>query len=188
MAQLRLTDFFSRTKAAAGAPAKRGGRPRLKAAFAAPPVHREEEGEGAPAGLSAHPPPLPGSPRTPARVGSPAVRGLAGRKRSRGEMEPELGPGARAEAPGGKSARKRLEMHREAEPGPPAVVGSCWGRGCSATPTPGCGRKMGWEGRDGVGGSVKPGHRLRSSPRQGLDPASPGVGSPNPPQRLVLPF
>ncbi|XP_074014213.1 DNA replication factor Cdt1 [Numenius arquata] len=121
MAQLRLTDFFGRTKAAAGAPVKRGGGRRLKAALAGPPVHREMEEDGAPEGLSAHPPPLPGSPRTPSRGGSPAVRGLAGRKRSRREMEAESPAGARAGEPSGKSARKRLEMHRDAEPGPPAA-------------------------------------------------------------------
>ncbi|NXJ50792.1 CDT1 factor, partial [Spizaetus tyrannus] len=133
MAQLRLTDFFSRTKAATGAPVKRGGGRRLKAALAGPPVHREvkeEEEDGVPVGLSAHPPPLPGSPRTPARGGgSPVVRGLAGRKRSRREMEAEPSVGARPGEPSGKSARKRLELHRDAEPGPPAAVGNCWGMG-----------------------------------------------------------
>ncbi|KAM6123946.1 DNA replication factor Cdt1 [Phoenicopterus ruber ruber] len=126
MAQLRLTDFFGRTKAAAGAPAKRGGGGgrRLKAALTGPPVHRGAEEDGAPAGLSARPPPLPGSPRTPARGGSPAVRGLAGRKRSRREMEAESPAGARPEEPSGKSARKRLELHRDAEPGPPAAAAS----------------------------------------------------------------
>ncbi|NXY76285.1 CDT1 factor, partial [Glareola pratincola] len=134
MAQLRLTDFFSRTKGATGVPAKRGGGRRLKAPLAAPPVHREAEEDGAPVGLSAHPPPLPGSPRTPSRGGSPAVRGLAGRKRSRREMEAESPVGARPGEPSGKSARKRLEMHRDAEPGPPAAVGRCWRRGCAASP------------------------------------------------------
>ncbi|XP_074895459.1 DNA replication factor Cdt1 isoform X1 [Buteo buteo] len=128
MAQRRLTDFFSRTKAVTGAPVKRGGR-RLKAALAGPPVHREvkeeEEEDGAPVGLSTHPPPLPGSPRTPVRGGgSPVVRGLAGRKRSRREMETEPSVGARPGEPSGKSARKRLELHRDAEPGPPAAATS----------------------------------------------------------------
>ncbi|KAM9228102.1 DNA replication factor Cdt1 [Leptosomus discolor] len=123
MAQLRLTDFFGRTKAATGAPAKRGGGRRLKAALAGAPVHREEEEDGgAPVGLSAHPPPLPGSPRTPARGGSPAVPGLAGRKRSRREMEEEPPIGARPGESSGKSARKKLELHREAEPGPAAAA------------------------------------------------------------------
>ncbi|NXG91291.1 CDT1 factor, partial [Stercorarius parasiticus] len=122
MAQLRLTDFFGRTKAATGALAKRGGGRRLKAALAGPPVHREAEEDGAPAGLSAHPPPLPGSPRTPSRGGSPVVRGLAGKKRSRREMEGESPVGARPGEPSGKSARKRLEMNRDAEPGPPAAT------------------------------------------------------------------
>ncbi|KAM9625885.1 DNA replication factor Cdt1 [Morphnus guianensis] len=125
MAQPRLTDFFSRTKAATGAPVKRDGGRRLKAALAGPPVHREvEEEDGAPVGLSAHPPPLPGSPRTPARGGSPVVRGLAGRKRSRREMETEPSVGARPGEPSGKSARKRLELHRDAEPGQPAAATS----------------------------------------------------------------
>ncbi|NWV34171.1 CDT1 factor, partial [Grantiella picta] len=70
-----------------------------------------------PAGLSALSPPLPGSPRTPARGGSPALRGLAGRKRSRREMEVESPLGARLGEPSGKSARKRLELPRDAEQG-----------------------------------------------------------------------
>ncbi|XP_050760256.1 DNA replication factor Cdt1 [Gymnogyps californianus] len=133
MAQLRLTDFFGRTKAATGAPAKRGGR--LKAAIACPPVHREEE-DGAPVGLSAHPPPLPASPRTPARGGSPAVRGLAGRKRSRREMETEPSAEVRPGEPSGKSARKRLELHRDAEPGPPAAATSPSPLATARPPTP----------------------------------------------------
>ncbi|XP_015495405.1 DNA replication factor Cdt1 [Parus major] len=116
MAQLRLTDFFGQTKATTGAPAKRSGGLRLKAALAGPPVHREEE-DGVPAGLSARSLPLPGSPRTPARGGSPAVRGLAGRKRSRRDMEAESPAGARLGEPSGKSARKKLELPRDAEPG-----------------------------------------------------------------------
>ncbi|XP_075571854.1 DNA replication factor Cdt1 [Pelecanus crispus] len=127
MAQLRLTDFFGRTKAATGAPAKRGGC-RLKAALAGPPVPRGAEegvgapgGPGAPAGLSAHPQPLPRSPRTPARSAAPAVRGLAGRKRSRREMEAEP---AGAREPSGRAVRKRLELHRDAEPGPPVAPAS----------------------------------------------------------------
>lgn len=127
MAQLRLTDFFGSTKAATGAPAKRGGGRRLKAALAGSPVHREVEQDGAPAGLSAHPPPLPGSPRTPARSGSPAVRGLAGRKRSRREMEAESPAGTRPREPSGKSARKRLELQRDTEPGTPVAVGAAGG-------------------------------------------------------------
>ncbi|NXN14025.1 CDT1 factor, partial [Indicator maculatus] len=114
MAQLRLTDFFGRTKAATGAPAKHsGGRSRLKAAITGLQVHRETDNEedGALVGLSA-------SLRTPARGGSPALRGLAGRKRNRREMEPESPPvagGTRSGEPKEKSARKRLEMHRETE-------------------------------------------------------------------------
>ncbi|XP_074769353.1 DNA replication factor Cdt1 isoform X2 [Athene noctua] len=121
MAQRRLTDFFSRTKAAAAAPGKRGGGRRVKAAPPGPPVPREAE-DGAPGGLS--PPPPPGSPRTPARGGSPAVRGLAGRKRSRREMERESPARPRAGEPGGKPARKRLELDRDAGPGtpPPAAA------------------------------------------------------------------
>ncbi|NXK48310.1 CDT1 factor, partial [Chauna torquata] len=73
-----------------------------------PPVPREDK-DGAP---------LPASPRTPARGGAPAVLGLAGRKRSRREMEAEelAGAGERS----GKSARKRLELQRDA--GPPAAA------------------------------------------------------------------
>ncbi|NWT07687.1 CDT1 factor, partial [Vireo altiloquus] len=123
MAQLRLTDFFGQTKATTGAPAKRSGGRRLKAALAGPPVHREED--GVPAVLSPRSLPLPGSPRTPARGGSPAVPGLAGRKRSRREMEAESPVGARLGEPSGKSARKRLELPRDAEPGSPGAVGRC---------------------------------------------------------------
>ncbi|NXJ84463.1 CDT1 factor, partial [Trogon melanurus] len=143
MAQLRLTDFFGRTKAAAGASAKRGRR--LKAALAASPVHREED--GSPAELGAPPPPL-ASPRTPARGGSPgAVRGPTGRKRSRREMEAESPVGARFGEPSEKSARKRLELQREEEPEPPAAVKSFGSRGCSA-PALGCGPKMGRGGEE----------------------------------------
>ncbi|NXQ46499.1 CDT1 factor, partial [Catharus fuscescens] len=124
MAQLRLTDFFGQTKAPTGAPAKRSGGPRLKAALGGSPAHREDE-DGAPAGLSARSLPLPGSPRTPARGGSPALRGLAGRKRSRREMEAGSPIGARLGEPSGKSARKRLELPRDAEPGSPGAVGRC---------------------------------------------------------------
>lgn len=116
MAQLRLTDFFGRAKAAATVPAKRVGGPRLKGA----PVHREAE-DGAPL----PPPPLPASPRTPSRGAVPAVPGLAGRKRSRREMEAELGTGTGTGERGGKSARKRLEL--------PAVRGG-HGRGVAASP------------------------------------------------------
>ncbi|XP_027541026.1 DNA replication factor Cdt1 [Neopelma chrysocephalum] len=119
MAQLRITNFFGQTKAATGVPAKRGGGGRLKATLTGAPVSREEEDGGAPAGLSARPPPLVRSPRTPARGDSPAVRGLAGRKRSRRDMEAESPVGARFGEPSGKSARKRLEPPRDAEPGSP---------------------------------------------------------------------
>ncbi|NXR93763.1 CDT1 factor, partial [Hypocryptadius cinnamomeus] len=139
MAQLRLTDFFAQTKATTGAPVKRsGGRP-LKAALAGPPVHRQEEEDGVPAGLSGRSPPLPGSPRTPARGGSPALRGLAGRKRSRREMEAGSPLGARLGEPSGKSARKRLELPRDAEPGSPGAVGGWWEPGPAA---PGPARRL----------------------------------------------
>ncbi|TRZ14850.1 hypothetical protein HGM15179_012231 [Zosterops borbonicus] len=123
MAQLRLTDFFGQTKATTGVPAKRSGGRHLKAS--GPPVHREKEKEkdgAAPAGLSAPALPLPGSPHTPARGGSPALRGLAGRKRSRREMEAESPVGARLRGPSEKSARKRLELPRAAEPGSPGAA------------------------------------------------------------------
>uniref|UniRef100_A0A8B9DAB2 Chromatin licensing and DNA replication factor 1 n=1 Tax=Anser cygnoides TaxID=8845 RepID=A0A8B9DAB2_ANSCY len=109
MAQLRLTDFFGRAKAAATVPAKRGGGPWLKAAPGGAPVHREAE-DGAP------PPPLPASPRTPSRGAVPAVPGLAGRKRSRREMEAEPLTGAGTGERGGKSARRRLELPADAGP------------------------------------------------------------------------
>ncbi|NXT25307.1 CDT1 factor, partial [Syrrhaptes paradoxus] len=130
MAQLRLTDFFGRTKAVTGAPAKRGGGHRVKAAGA--PVQRQEEEEGGgvpvgfggPMGLSS--PPLPASPRTPARGGgSPVVQGLAGRKRIRREMETP--DGQRSREPGGRSARKRLKMDRDED-------GEVGGRGSAAPP------------------------------------------------------
>ncbi|XP_071423524.1 DNA replication factor Cdt1 [Pithys albifrons albifrons] len=123
MSQLRLTDFFGQTKAATGVPAKRGGR-HLKAALAGAPVPRKEDADGAPAGLSARPRPLPRSPHTPARGGCPAVQGLAGRKRSRREMEAESPVGARSGEPSGKSARKRLEPLRDAQPGSPGAATS----------------------------------------------------------------
>ncbi|XP_068882828.1 DNA replication factor Cdt1 [Aphelocoma coerulescens] len=135
MAQLRLTDFFGQTKATTGAPAKRSGGRQLKAALAGPSVLREEE-DGSPAGLSARSLPLPGSPRTPARGGSPAVRGLAGRKRSRREMEAESPVGARLGEPSGKSARKRLELPRDAEPGSPAAATSSSPPATPRPPTP----------------------------------------------------
>ncbi|XP_061863261.1 DNA replication factor Cdt1 isoform X2 [Colius striatus] len=116
MAQLRLTDFYGRTKAATVAPGKRGGDRRLKAALAAPAVQREAGGDG-PAGLLS-------SPRTPCRDGSPAVPGLAGRKRNRREMEAESPTGARFGEPSGKSARKRLELNGDAEPEPPLAATS----------------------------------------------------------------
>ncbi|XP_030367894.1 DNA replication factor Cdt1 isoform X2 [Strigops habroptila] len=116
MAQLRLTDFFTRTKAAAAAPAKSSCGRRLKAAIAGAPVHRDDEEEDGDEVL------LPGSPRTPARGVSPALRGLAGRKRSRREMEAE--PGARTRESGGRSVRKRLELHRDGEPRPTAEATS----------------------------------------------------------------
>uniref|UniRef100_A0A8C8EFJ6 Chromatin licensing and DNA replication factor 1 n=1 Tax=Otus sunia TaxID=257818 RepID=A0A8C8EFJ6_9STRI len=147
MAQLRLTDFFSRTKAVTGAPRKRGGGRRVKAALTVPTVQREAE-DVALTGLGS---PLPSSLRTPAREGSPAVRGIAGRKRSRREMEREPPAGPPSWEPGGKSARKRLELDRDAAPGtPPPAVGCCRGRGCAAA------LKRGW-------GGVKPGHHVRSS-------------------------
>ncbi|XP_064243124.1 DNA replication factor Cdt1 [Passer domesticus] len=132
MAQLRLTDFFSQTKATPGAPAKRGGGRPLKAALAARPVHREGQ-DGVPAALG---PSLPASPRTPARGGSPALRGLAGRKRSRREMEAGSPLGARLGEPSGKSARKRLELPRDAEPGSPAATTSSSPLAAPRSPTP----------------------------------------------------
>uniref|UniRef100_A0A8C3NY60 Chromatin licensing and DNA replication factor 1 n=1 Tax=Cyanoderma ruficeps TaxID=181631 RepID=A0A8C3NY60_9PASS len=138
MAQLRLTDFFGQTKATPGAPAKRSGGRQLKAALAGPPVHRAEDKEedGAPAGLSARSLPLPGSPRTPARGRSPALRGLAGRKRSRREMEAESPVGARLREPSEKSARKRLELPRDAEPGSPGAATSSSPLATPRPPTP----------------------------------------------------
>ncbi|NWH70362.1 CDT1 factor, partial [Piaya cayana] len=139
MSQLRVTDFFGRTKAATGAPAKRSSR-RLKAAPAAP---REEEVEET-RGVSGAPAALPPSPRTPARGDCPGPRGRVGVKRGRAEMEADLPPGNRP----GKSARKRLELHRDEEPGPPAAVGEL----------PGAGR------------GVKPGAWAPEQPPRGLDP------------------
>ncbi|KAF4803656.1 DNA replication factor Cdt1 [Turdus rufiventris] len=135
MAQLRLTDFFGQTKAPTGVPAKRSGSPRLKAALGGSPVHREDE-DGVPAGLRARSLPPPGSPRTPARGGSPALRGLAGRKRSRREMEAGSPIGARLGEPSGKSARKRLELPRDAEPGSPGAATSSSPLATPRPPTP----------------------------------------------------
>ncbi|XP_062442850.1 DNA replication factor Cdt1 [Rhea pennata] len=82
----------------------------------------ERRGASAAGETRSKPPGLPGSPRTPARPGSgaPAARALAGRKRRRQELEEEPGTAERS----GKSARKRLELHRDAEPGPPAAASS----------------------------------------------------------------
>ncbi|XP_075289802.1 DNA replication factor Cdt1 [Opisthocomus hoazin] len=119
MAQLRLTDFYGRVKAGTGAPGKGGGERRGKAA----PGLREPGEDAAPAGLGARPPPA--SPRTPVRGRSPAVPAAAGRKRSRREMEEEPpAGGARPGEPRGKAARKRLELHRDAEPGLPGAAAS----------------------------------------------------------------
>ncbi|XP_048814761.1 DNA replication factor Cdt1 isoform X2 [Lagopus muta] len=101
MAQLRLTDFFGRTKAAGSLTAKHGARG-LKAALLAPPGPRNDDARA------------PASPRTPTRSAAPAVPRMAGRKRSRREMEAETPGGER----GGKSARKRLELPRDAGPEP----------------------------------------------------------------------
>ncbi|NWU24724.1 CDT1 factor, partial [Dyaphorophyia castanea] len=137
MAQLRLTDFFGQKKATTGAPAKRSGGPRLKAALAGPPVLREEEEDGAPARLSSLSLPLPGSPRTPARGGSPAVRGLAGRKRNRREMEaesPDTGTEAGTATAAAGTAR-RLQRVRAAPGSAPAP--GAFGAACPAlTPCP----------------------------------------------------
>ncbi|KAJ7398926.1 DNA replication factor Cdt1 [Pitangus sulphuratus] len=136
MAQLRITNFFGQTKAATGVPAKRDGGRRLKATLADAPVAREEEDDGAPAGLSVLPPPPLRSPRTPARGSSPAVRGLAGRKRSRRDMEAESPVGARFGEPSGKSARKRLEPPRDAEPGSPGTATNLSSLATAQPPTP----------------------------------------------------
>uniref|UniRef100_A0A8C5T344 Chromatin licensing and DNA replication factor 1 n=1 Tax=Malurus cyaneus samueli TaxID=2593467 RepID=A0A8C5T344_9PASS len=122
MAQLRLTDFFGQTKATTGAPSKRSGGRQLKAALPGPPVHRQEEEDGAPAGLSARSPPLPGSPRTrpagsPRPCGPGAGSGAAGRwKRSR-----RSGPGSGNRA--GSRRGRSMEMPRDPEPGSPGAGG-----------------------------------------------------------------
>lgn len=111
MAQLRLTDFFGRTKAAGSLTAKHGARG-LKAALLAPPGPRNDDARA------------PASPRTPTRSAAPAVPRMAGRKRSRREMEAETPGGER----GGKSARKRLELPRDAGP-EVGAGGRAWKRG-----------------------------------------------------------
>lgn len=60
------------------------------------------------------------------------MRGLAGRKRNRREMEAGSPAGLLLGEPSGKSARKRLELPRDAEPGSPGAVGGRWGRACAA--------------------------------------------------------
>ncbi|NXR24209.1 CDT1 factor, partial [Cinclus mexicanus] len=60
-----------------------------------------------------------------------ALRGLAGRKRSRRDMEADSPVGARLGEPSRKSARKRLELPRDAEPGSP---GARVGAGPSSAP------------------------------------------------------
>ncbi|XP_041340635.1 DNA replication factor Cdt1 [Pyrgilauda ruficollis] len=173
MAQLRLTDFFSQTKATTGAPAKRSGGRLLKAGLAARPVHRQEE-DGVPAGLGGRSLPLPGSPRTPARGGSPALRGLAGRKRSRREMEAGSPVGARLREPSGKSARKRLELPRDAEPGSPGAATSSSPLATPRPPTP--------LSQDPA---VSPPASSSGSPGRGQDTGTePGPAAPGPARRL----
>ncbi|XP_050835022.1 DNA replication factor Cdt1 [Serinus canaria] len=173
MAQLRLTDFFGQTKGTTGAPAKRSGGRLLKAALAGPPVHREEE-DGVPAGLSGRSLPLPGSPRTPARGGSPALRGLAGRKRNRREMEAGSPVGARLGEPSGKSARKKLELPRDAEQGSPAAATSSSPLATPRPPTP-LSRDL----------AVSPPASTTGSPGRGLDTGTePGPAAPGPARRL----
>ncbi|XP_074957268.1 DNA replication factor Cdt1 [Phalacrocorax aristotelis] len=178
MAQLRLTDFFGRTKAATGAPAKRGRR--LKAGLTGPPVQREAEEAGVPEGLglgapSPPPgaPPPPASPRTPARGGAPVVLGLAGRKRSRREMEAEPPARARPAEPSGKSARKRLELDRDAEPGAatsPSPPATAWP---PMPPSPDL--------------AADPPASTTRSPSQGQDGgAQPGTAAPGTARRLQL--
>ncbi|XP_038004538.1 DNA replication factor Cdt1 [Motacilla alba alba] len=174
MAQLRLTDFFGQTKATTRAPAKRSGGRLLKAAPAGPPVHREEEEDGVPAGLSGPSLPLPGSPRTPARGGSPALRGLAGRKRSRREMEAGSPVGARLGEPSGKSARKRLELPRDAQPGSPEAATSSSPLATPRPPTPLSGDP-----------AVSPPASSSGSPCRGQDTEpEPGPAAPGPARRL----
>ncbi|XP_041256623.1 DNA replication factor Cdt1 [Onychostruthus taczanowskii] len=173
MAQLRLTDFFSQTKATTGAPGKRSGGRLLKAGLAARPVHRQEE-DGVPAGLGGRSLPLPGSPRTPARGGSPALRGLAGRKRSRREMEAGSPVGARLREPSGKSARKRLELPRDAEPGSPGAATSSSPLATPRPPTP-----LSEEP------AVSPPASSSGSPGRGQDTGTePGPAAPGPARRL----
>ncbi|XP_036246036.1 DNA replication factor Cdt1 [Molothrus ater] len=176
MAQLRLTDFFGQTKGTTGALGKRSGGRLLKAALAGSPVHREEEEEkdGVPAGLSGRSLPLPGSPRTPARGGSPALRGLAGRKRSRREMEAGSPVGARLGEPSGKSARKRLELPRDAQPGSPGAATSSSPLATPRPPTP--------LSRDPA---ASPPASTSGSPCRGQDTGTePSPGSPGPARRL----
>ncbi|CAN8187138.1 unnamed protein product [Coccothraustes coccothraustes] len=173
MAQLRLTDFFGQTKGTTGAPAKRSGGRLLKAALADPPVHREEE-DGVPAGLSGRSLSLPGSPRTPARGGSPALRGLAGRKRSRREMEAGSPVGARLGEPSGKSARKKLELPRDAEQGSPGAASSSSPLATPRPPTP--------LSRDPA---VSPPASTPGSPGRGQDTGTePGPAAAGPARRL----
>ncbi|KAM4894221.1 DNA replication factor Cdt1 [Sylvia borin] len=177
MAQLRLTDFFGQTKATTGVPAKRSGGRRPKAALAGVPVHREQEKEedGSPAGLSARSLPLPGSPRTPARGGSPALRGLAGRKRSRREMEAESPVAARLGEPSGKSARKRLELARDAEPGSPGAATSSSPLATPRPPTP----------LSGSPAVSPPATTTSGSPSRGQDTGTePGTATPGTRRRL----
>ncbi|XP_054496987.2 DNA replication factor Cdt1 [Agelaius phoeniceus] len=173
MAQLRLTDFFGQTKGTTGAPGKRSGGRLLKAALAGSPVHREDE-DGVPAGLSGRSLPLPGSPRTPARGGSPALRGLAGRKRSRREMEAGSPVGARLGERSGKSARKRLELPRDAQPGSPGAVTSSSPLATPRPPTP-LSRAP----------AASPPASTSGSPCRGQDTGTePSPGSPGPARRL----
>ncbi|XP_069724846.1 DNA replication factor Cdt1 isoform X2 [Phaenicophaeus curvirostris] len=164
MSQLRVTDFFGRTKAATGDPAKRVAR-RLKAGPAAPREEEEAAAEEA-GGVSGAPAALPPSPRTPARGGCPGPRGRVGMKRGRAEMEADLPPGNRP----GKSARKRLELHRDEEPGlPPAVTSP-------SPPAPAV---------PSLDPAVPPSASASRSPSQGQDEGTqPGTASPGTPRHL----
>ncbi|XP_072202664.1 DNA replication factor Cdt1 isoform X2 [Excalfactoria chinensis] len=167
MAQLRLTDFFGRTKAAVSLPAKHGARA-PKAALLTPPGSRND---------GAVPPP-PASPRTPSRSAAPAVPRMAGRKRSRREMEAETPGGER----GGKSARKRLELPRDAgpEPASPTSLGPLEPPIASRTCTPSLDQNSGTTPRleqEELAALQSRLQRMRMKPPTQVPPIPTGVGA-----------
>ncbi|NXR80663.1 CDT1 factor, partial [Pycnonotus jocosus] len=132
MAQLRLTDFFGQTKATTGAPAKRSGGHRLKAALAGPPVHREEKKED---GL----PPAPIA--DPSMVSPPSARLWGARGRDPGGWIPGTFPNSSLLQPTSSSPlatpRPPTPPSRDVPVSPPATTTGSPSRGQDTGTEPG---------------------------------------------------